>query len=313
MRMSPGFEFPPEERAIFRRAQRLEGWSMAYIASAAVLLYLTMGSSQAMRTSFFEDVISLVPPMSFLVVSRLARRAPRPDYPYGFHSAVSIGYLTASLALLAMGGFLLTEALIKFASGERATIGGVTLFGHTIWAGWPMLAALVYTSVPSFFLGRAKLKLAPRVHDKILFADAKMNKADWMGEAATAVGVMGVGLGYWWTDPAAAALVSLEILHDGWSNLRAAITDLIDERPKKTDQSGFETLPEELARHMEALDWVQAAEVRLREDGHVFFGEVFVVPRTTEGLVEKIERAVDHAKSLNWRIHDVTIMPVAHL
>ena len=26
-------------------------------------------------------------------------------------------------------------------------------------------------------------------------------------------------------------------------------------------------------------DWVQVAEVRLREDGHVFFGEAYIVPR----------------------------------
>ena len=162
---------------------------------------------------------------------------PRPRYPYGFHTAVSIGYLTASLALLAMGSFLLIEAAVKLIADERTTIGGMTLFGQNIWAGWPMLLALIYGSVPSFFLGRAKLALAPRIHDKILFADAQMMKADRMAGTATALGVLGVGLGYWWADPVAAGLVSLDILHDGATNVANAVTDLMNERPKKTDGS----------------------------------------------------------------------------
>jgi hypothetical protein len=40
--------------------------------------------------------------------------------------------------------------------------------------------------------------------------------------------------------------------------------------------------------------------VRLREDGHVFFGEAYIVPRGGRAGVDQIARAVDHAMSLNW-------------
>ena len=53
----------------------------------------------------------------------------------------------------------------------------------------------------------------------------------------------------------------------------------MNERPKKTDGSGLEPLPEELEKRLEELDWVERTEVRLREDGHVFFGEAYIVPR----------------------------------
>jgi divalent metal cation (Fe/Co/Zn/Cd) transporter len=276
-------------------------------------MYVTMGTSQAMRTNFFDDVISLVPAIAFLVAMKVAVRPPSRRFRYGFHTAVSIGYLTASLALLAMGLFLLIEAAIKLIAGERTTIGGMTLFGQTFWAGWPMLLAVVYGSVPSFFLGRAKLRLAPQIHDKILFADAQMMKADWMAGTATAVGVLGVGLGYWWADPVAAALVSLDILHDGATNVANAVTDLMKERPKKTDGSGLEPLPEELERRLVELDWVEKAEVRLREDGHVFFGEAYIVPGGARAGADQIANAVDHAKALDWRLHDLTVMPVEQL
>jgi divalent metal cation (Fe/Co/Zn/Cd) transporter len=310
MRPTQAFEFPEAQEKQLKKAVRLEIVTVLYICSSATLLYLTMGGSQAMRTSFFEDVISLVPSLAFLVCSRIARRPPSRNFPYGFHGAVSIGYLVASLALVAMGGFLLVESLLKVLNGERTTIGGMHLFGETVWAGWPMFLAIAYTAIPSVILGHFKLKLAPKIHDKILYADSEMMKADWKAELATATGVAGVGFGYWWVDPLAAAIVSLDILKDGIVNVGVVVGDLIQRRPRKTDRSGEETLPEELRRRIEALDWVEAAQVRLRESGHVFFGEVFVKPRLGDGLPERIVNAVEEAKKINWRLNDVTITVV---
>jgi divalent metal cation (Fe/Co/Zn/Cd) transporter len=308
------FEFPPEEAATYRKAVRLEAFTVVYVISAAAVIFFTMGGSQAMRTAFFDDVISLTPALAFLVASRFILRPPSRNYPYGFHGAVSIGYLTAALALTAMGLFLLIESVIKFAHGERTTIGGMALFGHTVWAGWPMLGAVLYTSIPTVFLGRAKLKLAPKIHDKILFADADMMKADWMVGIATAIGVLGVGAGYWWVDPLAAALVSLDIIRDGGRNVQVAVADLMQRRPRKTDASAFEPLPTTLLKRMRALEWVEAAEVRARESGHVFFAEVFVVPRAgTRDLTARIEEAIAEAGDVDWRIHDVTVTPLKSL
>jgi divalent metal cation (Fe/Co/Zn/Cd) transporter len=308
MRPVDAFDLPPEKEHDLKKARRLEMWTLIYIASSTTFLGLTMGTSQAMRTSFFEDALSSVPAVAFLVCTRIARRKPDKDFPYGYHGVVSIGYLTASLALVGMGAFLLINAVMKLIALDRTTIGGITLFGHTVWAGWPMLVAVAYTAIPSVFLGRAKLKLAPKIHDKILYADAKMMKADWMAETATASGVLGVGLGLWWLDPVAAALVSADILKDGVVNVYVAVCDLMEHRPMKTDRSGPEPLPDELRAYIEGLDWVASATVRLREVGHVFFGDVFVTPRgSLEDLPAKIRRAVEDAKSINWRLHDVTI------
>jgi cation diffusion facilitator family transporter len=307
------FEFPDDKKALFKRAQRLEIITILYIASAATALYLTMGSSQAMRASFFEDVISVIPAILFLICTRIALWPPNRNFPYGFHGAVSIGYLLSSIALIGMGLFLLIEAASKFLSGERTTIGGMHIFGETIWAGWPMLAAVAYTGIPSVILGHMKLKLAPKLHDKILYADAKMMKADWMAESATAIGVLGAGFGYWWIDPLAGGIIALDILKDGISNLFVVIADLIERRPRKTDQSGYESMPDDLRRRIESLDWVKEAEVRLRESGHILLGEVYVVPKLTDNLPERVSGAIDDAKQMHWRLHDVAISVVPHL
>jgi len=177
-----------------------------------------------------------------------------------------------------------------------------------------MLAALVYTGVPLVILGRMKLKLAPKMHDKVLFADAKMMKADWMAEGATAIGVIGTGFGLWWLDPLAAALVSADILKDGVGTLKTAISDLIDRRPEKTDKSGPEEMPDEIEAFLQKLDWVDGAKVRMREEGHNLMGEAFVIAKPeTPDLVMKLETAGEQAKALNWRIHEIVLVPVTSL
>lgn len=111
--------------------------------------------------------------------------------------------------------------------------------------------AVAYTSVPSVFLGRAKMKLAPRIHDKILYADARMMKAHWMAETATAIGVLDVGFGFWWVDPVAAVVVSAGIMKDGAENIGVAVADLIERRPMRTDRAGPEPLQDELRSYGE--------------------------------------------------------------
>lgn len=308
-------EFPPDVEQVYAKARRLEWITIVYIATAATFLYLTMGSSQAMRTSFYEDVISVVPAIAFLVGTRIARKNADPvEFPYGRHRATSIAHLAAALALCMMGGFLLFESGMKYMTGERATIGGFNLFGHMVWGGWPMLAALLYTGVPSVVLGRMKLKLAPKMHDKVLYADAKMMKADWMAESATAVGVVGTGFGLWWLDPLAAALVSADILKDGVGTLKTAVADLIDRRPERADKSDYEHLPDEVRDLLRGFDWVEDARVRMRDEGHIFIGEALVVARPgTPDLVEKLEQAAAEAKTLDWRVHELVVMPVTRL
>ena len=87
-------------------------------------------------------------------------------------------------------------------------------------------------------LGRVKMKLAEELHDKVLYADAEMNKADWMTALGSFVGVAGIGIGWWWTDAVAALFISLSILSDGVKNMRSSILDLTDVRATTFDNAG---------------------------------------------------------------------------
>ena len=240
--------------------------------------------------------------------------APTGRFPYGFHRIVSIAHLCSALALFVMGTYLLVESIIKLITAEYPTINSIELFGQTVWLGWLMLPALAWSALPAVFLGRAKMPLAEELHNKVLYADAKMNKADWLTASAAMVGVVGgIGFGLWWADAAAAALISLDITKDGISNLRRAVVDLMDQAPTTIDEDDVDPLRDRLATMLQDLDWVEDVDLRLREEGQVYFGEALVVPSDEANITEKVEDAIRRARDLDWRIYDLALTPVREL
>jgi cation diffusion facilitator family transporter len=307
-------ELPPDKHQLLEKAVRLEWLTIAYLLSAIVALYLTLGNSQAMKAAWAEDILSLLPPVAFLIASRVRRRSPNEQFPYGYHRVTSIAFLCASMALLALGSFILYDSVTKLLKFEHPPIDLVKPFGdRPIWLGWLMLAALAWSALPAVFLGRAKQPLARDLHDKVLYADAEMNRADWLTAGAAMLGVVGIGFGLWWADSVAASIISIDIVRDGWKNLRVAVDDLMDKEPTVIDDSRADPLPLWIKNELLLLDWVKDAEVRLREGGHVFVGEAFVVPVDNDDLVGRLERANRHLLDLDWRLHELVISPVPEI
>ncbi len=313
MKAGPRYELPPDKEAVHARAVRLEWLTIGYLLTAIVVIRLTMGSSQAMKTAWYEDMLSLIPPLAFLAATRIRNRAPDETHPYGWHRSISVAYLVASFALLSMGAFLLFDSLMQLVTFEHPTIGTVSLGGHHVWLGWLMIPAAAYSAFPAMLLGRMKIPLARELHDKVLYADAQMNKADWLTGVSAILGITGIALGLWWADAVAAGVIAGDIFHDGLANIRAAVHDLMDRAPIHVDGSAREGLPQRVETEMRKLPWVRDARVRMREEGHVFFGEVFVVPRNDRDLTEHITATTRALRALDWRIHDIVITPVERL
>ena len=117
---------------------------------------------------------------------------------------------------------------------------------------------------------------------------------------------------------AAAAFISIEIVRDGWHNVRQVIGDMMDESPTKLAKRELEPLPGTLRDAARRFPWVSDAAVRLREHGHTITGEVFVVPRRDPGmsataLTEASARAADELSRFDWRIHGMIVVPVVAL
>lgn len=296
---------PGEQRALLARAERLEWWSIGTLLGTALLMYLAMGNSQAMKTAWVEDMLSLVPAISFLLAARFARRPPDAVYANGRDRAFDIAFLVSAVALSGVGGWLVVDALLALFRAEHPAIAGVVIRGHYLWQGWLMIAALVVATLAPMIIGHHKLRLARELQLKPLRTDADMNKADWLTAAAGIAGVAGIGLGWWWADAAAALVIAGDILRDGARNLGHAVRDLHDAYPQTLERGDHDPVVERIREAVLALDWVQDCDVRLHEEGLRLCGVLIVDARDGNELPQRLIDARRAAQSVSWRVDDV--------
>ena len=263
---------PAELHAPMKRAVRLEYWNIGFTISIILVMGLVLGNSQTMKTAWVEDTLGLIPPIVFLVAIHFEKKGGSSDFPFGFDRVHGLAFLIAAVALAGVGGLLLWDSVSTLVAREHATVASIRLFGREIWLGWLMLAAQVYSIIPPLIIGLLEMPLARTMQDEVLFTDAKMNKANWQTGAAGLAGIVGLGLGWWWADSAAAAFISVGIIADGWRALRIATVELVDGVPRDLGGTG----PDPEARLL--VDKLQAqypgADIRLRETGRYIHAEV---------------------------------------
>jgi cation diffusion facilitator family transporter len=255
-----------------RTARKLEYWTIAWLATVVPLMFLVMGSSQAMKTVWIEDMLGFIPPIAFLVSEHLERKPASSSFPFGFPRANGVAFVISAVALTLMGIYLLYEAVMTLVMAEHPTVGTMRAFGRDVWMGFPMIAVLLWSTIPSMVLGRMKQPVARTINDKVLHTDAEMQKADWMTGIAAIAGVVGIGFGLWWADAAAAGFISFGILKDGIRELRAATAELVDGAPRALESDVVSDEAKLLKKELTRL--FPQASVRLRETGRVIHAEV---------------------------------------
>ena len=136
------------------RARRLEWWTLFWLMTIVGVMFMVMGSSQAMQAAWIEDMLSLVPPILFLVAARVERLPPSARFPFGLHRIGTLAFALSAATLTALGGYLVYDAGMVLFRQEHPTIGSVQILGAEVWLGWLMVAALAYSIVPPVILGR---------------------------------------------------------------------------------------------------------------------------------------------------------------
>lgn len=303
-------DLPDEQVEALRKATFWEWFTLVHTAVSVTVIALVVGNSQAMRTAWIEDMLSLVPQIVFLITLLMIRHRPSPRFPYGLHRTVGVGHLLAGVALLAVGSMLAAESILSLIRAEHPAIGTVRVFGHTVWLGWLMVAAMGLFVIAPFFCGRAKAAYAPKLHNKLLLADGDMSKADWTTTLASAVGVLGVGIGWWWVDAAAAIVIAAGIVRDGFRNVGISLGDLLDQRARATDDSEPHPLIDETRDRVQRMPGVRDCGVRMRDLGQVFHLEVFVVPVRRSVSLRAVERIRAAVVDTDWKVQDAVIAVV---
>jgi cation diffusion facilitator family transporter len=301
------FQWPPDKERERRKAIRLEWITLAGMGSVVLVVYFVLGNSQAMRTAWIEDMVGMVPAIIYLVAAHVERRDPSDGFPFGFYRSFSIAYLFGATATLFVGLYLLAESAGKLIAQEHPTIGLMSVFGYDVWAGWLMIAALVYSIIPPVILGRLKMPVAEAIHDKVLVADGSMQKADWLADVAAIAGIIGIAFGFWWADAVAAAIISVDIAYDGGRHVLRAIRDLLDQTPRTIDRAEPYPGIKAIRSAVLALGWVEQVKVEMREEGRLLTGTIYVTPREGVDAIDRLEEVSQAARASEWRLYEPVV------
>ncbi len=305
MSMRPCHPLPERQAALLRRAEILCWITLVALAGTAVLMYLAMGESQAMKTAWAEDLLSMVPPLGFLLAARFSRKPPDATYVNGRSRAFDIAFLASAVALSCVGIWLVVDNVTALATREHPSIGSLQVLGHHVWLGWVMITALLVSAIPPVILGRLKITLARELHLKPLHTDADMNKADWMTALAGVAGIVGIGFGAWWADAVAALVIAADVLHDGVRNMLHAFRDLNDARPETVERGKADPVVTRIRDRVLALDWVEDCHLRLHEEGMRLCGILVLTPRDRRALTPRLVEAQAVAREAHWRIDEI--------
>ncbi len=310
MRVREAYIWPEDKARARRRAIRLEWMTLASMGSAILVLYLVLGNSQAMKTAWVEDMLSVIPAIAYLVAVSREKKPPSESFPFGFYRAVSIAYLVGATAMFLVGGYLLVDNALTLVNQQHPTIGLMSIGGYDIWGGWLMMAALLYSCIPPVILGRMKTPIAREIHDKPLNADASMQRADWLTGFGAIIGIWGIGFGFWWADAAAAIFISLDVIYDGGKHVKRAMGDLADRAPHTVNRDKRHPALDAAKEAAVSVQGVKNVAVKFREEGHLLTGTVYAELEDEADVITRLDSIRDAVEESDWRFYDIVVTPV---
>ena len=177
-----------------------------------------------------------------------------------------------------------------------------------------MIAAMVYTGIGPFLLGRMKLpsrRAAARQGPLRRRRHAEGRLDDRRG---TIVGVLGIGLGLWWADAVAALLISASIVPRRRANLRLRPSRPMDQRARTFDDEGPTHSCARRTRRWRELAWVAASLLTCPRRGpRLPRRGVRSAHRRDGPLWTGSRRPSQTLSDLDWKVNDVVVMPVRDL
>jgi cation diffusion facilitator family transporter len=159
--------------------------------------------------------------MTYVAV-RVSGRPADEQHHYGHGKIESISALAETALLFLLSGIVVWEAGRRLLEHE----------GHIVEAtAWAFGVILVSIAV-DFIRSRALSRTARQTSSHALEADALHFSSDLWGSLAVLIGLVGVRLGFWWADSAAALAVAVLVCIAGWRLGRRTIDTLIDVAPE---------------------------------------------------------------------------------
>ena len=237
-RFGPAGGSPTELKAAFGT---LEGWVGLFLNAVLFVVKLALGlvtGSVALIADAVHTLADSITSAVLIVGSRIARRPPDREHPFGHGRAESV-----SAVIIAV---LLGVAGIEFAEASFHRI----LDPQPVVAGWGIVALVVALAAVKEWNSRFALALADESGSTAIAADAWHHRSDVFATLLVAVGIVGSKLGLPMLDGVMGIAVSGVILYTAYSIARKSISPLLGEAPSREEI-------EEVARLARSIEGVE--------------------------------------------------------
>lgn len=192
-----------EHRAAANRAVAVSAIGLA-LTGGLELLVAVLSGSVGLLGDALHNLSDVSTSAVVFIGFRYSKRHADPTHPYGWDRA-------EDLAGLAVAAVVWASAV----AAGALSVHKLFQHGRTTGVGVGMVMAIIGI-IGNQLVARYKRHVGRRIHSASLEADATHSWLDAIASAGAFVGLLGVGLGYWWADPVAGLLVTGFIVHVGW-------------------------------------------------------------------------------------------------
>lgn len=219
-------EQTPDRAGRFQAAQKVTWVSVAVNVVLTILQIVVglFGKSQALVADGLHSLSDLLCDFLVLFANRHGARDADEEHPYGHARIETATTLALGIILLGVGGALFWGAVERLQNPAALQKVHVA----TLWIG-------ILTLVGKETLFRYMLRVARRLHSKMLEANAWHARSDAASSVVVVAGISGNLLGFTSLDVLAAVLVAVMIMRMGWMQGYQAISELIDTSLDKKD------------------------------------------------------------------------------
>lgn len=182
------------------------------------LLAWAMTGSVALLSDALESIVNVATAIAALVAIRVAARPADANHPYGHHKAELFSAILEGVMIIVAALVILKQVW----DGLSAP--------HALEAPLQGLLVNALASVLNAVWAWVLIHHGRRARSPALVADGKHLLTDVISSVVVAIGVLlAIETGWYWLDPALAALVAVNILWSGWRVMQESLSGLLDE------------------------------------------------------------------------------------
>jgi len=210
---------PDKHHASVREAKHatvIAAWLDGVLALAKTVVGVLVGSA-ALVADGIHSLSDLITDGFVLAATHYGRQRPDTDHHYGHGRIETLATLLLGSVLIFVAGGIAWSSMLRLYSGAEMPPPG-------LWA----IALVVVAMISKEVLFHYTMRVARRVHSRLLEANAWHSRSDVLSTGVVFVALVGTQFGMGWLDALAAVIVGILVGKVGWDLLWQSARELVD-------------------------------------------------------------------------------------